>query len=87
MTSRFVVSLESGLSPDLLHHIQDPVTLVADRGPDGFNDMIPGGGGGRLRTVLMRPTPQLSIKTRGGGGAAGGSGGRLARGEGGYDLD
>ena len=27
-----------------------------------------GTGGGRLQPVLMRPTPQLSVKTRGGGG-------------------
>ena len=30
----------------------------------------PGGGGGRLQPVLMRPTPQLSVKTWGGGGLA-----------------
>ena len=28
--------------------------------------------GGRLQPVLMRPTPQLSFKPRGGGGAVGG---------------
>ena len=28
--------------------------------------------GGRLQPVLMRPTPQLSVKTRGGGGGGGG---------------
>ena len=39
------------------------------------------GGGGRLQSVLMRPTPQLSVKTcrggavGGGGGLAGGWGG------------
>ena len=39
----------------------------------------PGGGGGVTETGLMRPTPQLSIKTRGGG-AGGSSGGGLAGG-------
>ena len=48
--------------------------------------------GGQLPTVLMQPPPQLSVKTRGGGGCsyrgsggrlAGGAGGRPARGEGG----
>ena len=28
--------------------------------------------GGRLQPVLMRPTPQLSVTTRGGGGGGGG---------------
>ena len=32
--------------------------------------------GGRPQLVLMRPTPQLSVKTRGGGGGGGGGGGR-----------
>ena len=41
--------------------------------------------GGRLQPVLMRPTPQLSVKTRGGGGGGGGSwgGGGYSRGSGG----
>ena len=34
-----------------------------------------GGGGGRLQPVLMRHTPQLSVKTRGGGGLGGCLGG------------
>ena len=36
--------------------------------------------GGRLQLVLMRPTPQLSVKTQGGGGGQGvvlGGGGQL----------
>ena len=44
--------------------------------------------GGGLQLVLMRPTPQLSFKTRGGGGGAGGGssrglGGGSSRGSGG----
>ena len=39
--------------------------------------------GGRLPTVLMRPPPQLSVKTRGGGGGSWGSGGVPAGGRGG----
>ena len=38
--------------------------------------------GGRLQPVLMRHTPQLSVKTRGGGGGSGGRGGS-SRGSGG----
>ena len=36
---------------------------------------VPTGGGGRLQPVLMRPTPQLSFKTWGGGGRGRGWGG------------
>ena len=41
--------------------------------------------GGRLQPVLMRPTPQLSVKTRGGGGGGSsrGSGGGVKPGVGG----
>ena len=48
-----------------------------------------GGGGGRLPAVLMRPTPKLSVKTRGGGQFGGGGrlegvrGGGFGRGGGG----
>ena len=46
--------------------------------------------GERLQLVLMRPTPQLSFKTRGGGGGGGGGGGQLgggsSRGSGGVVL-
>ena len=44
-------------------------------------DRMPRGGGGGLQSVLMRPTPQLSVKTcKGGGGGRrqGGGGGVLA---------
>ena len=39
--------------------------------------------GGRLQPVLMRPTPQLSFKTRGGGGGGGAVGGGVQPGVGG----
>ena len=49
----------------------------------GMGGVLPTGGG-RLQPVLMRPTPQLSVKTCGGGGGIGAGGGdwQLSRGEG-----
>ena len=38
------------------------------------SNRTPPPGGGRLQPVLMRPTPQLSFKTGGGGGSWGGGG-------------
>ena len=55
-----------------------PRGVTREQGPELAEDMSREGTGGQLQPVLMRHTPQLSIKTRGGGvwpGVGGGGGG------------
>ena len=59
---------------------RDNVTLV---GPMVCTGPCVAAPGGLLQPVLMRPTPQLSFKTWGGGQLGGGGGGGSSRGSGG----
>ena len=68
----------SGRAPSVPIMCHRPNNVSAPPSPAHTICRLPGGGGGgRLPTVLMRHPPQLSVKTRGGGGVVGGGGGRL----------
>ena len=60
--------------PSSAHHVAQRRTSLAAATPSDqtVTWMSPPGGG--LQPVLMRPTPQLSVKTRGGGAGGGGQG-------------